>query len=140
MIYYLVYVSSAKKLFTPEELIDLLKVARENNAAVGVTGMLLYHDGDFMQLLEGEKSSVEQIFARIQKDPRHRRIITLLQGEKYQRDFPEWSMAFQVLDPSKIPTDSGFSEFLNSSLQQDSFGDHPAGAIRLLQSFRRNAR
>jgi Sensors of blue-light using FAD len=55
--YELIYTSAETQAFTPADLAAMLRVARENNAAAHVTGILLYHQGSFMQVLEGEQSS-----------------------------------------------------------------------------------
>ena len=68
---FLVYVSSAVKLFSDEELVQLLEASRENNSKIGVTGMLLYKEGNFMQLIEGPEESVRSLHAKISIDPRH---------------------------------------------------------------------
>ena len=52
----LVYVSAATHAFTKSELLELLNKARANNQRLGITGLLLFKDGDFIQLLEGDKS------------------------------------------------------------------------------------
>ena len=65
--YRLVYLSAAKTLFSKAELLDLLVKAREKNHRRGLTGILLYRNGDFLQLLEGEKTVVEEIFATIRR-------------------------------------------------------------------------
>lgn len=54
---------------------------RTNNERAGITGMLLYKDGNFMQLLEGEKEAVLRLHKNIIVDPRHKGFLTLLQGE-----------------------------------------------------------
>ena len=65
------------------------------NKAVGVTGMLVFHDGAFLQAIEGEKRAVNEIFARIQNDPRHGDLVVLHRGPgPEQRVFGEWSMGF----------------------------------------------
>jgi hypothetical protein len=56
-VFALVYVSSATKPFSPDELSELLAQARVDNAALGITGMLLYSNGNFMQVLEGGGAS-----------------------------------------------------------------------------------
>ncbi|HSM42684.1 MAG TPA: BLUF domain-containing protein, partial [Afifellaceae bacterium] len=56
--YCLVYVSAAHHLMGDDELTEILETSRARNAAAGITGMLLYKDGSFMQLLEGAKTNV----------------------------------------------------------------------------------
>ncbi len=93
--YQIVYTSTANQEFSAADLKKLLLGARLRNKAVGVTGMLVFHDGTFLQALEGEKRAVNEIFASIQNDPRHRDIITLHRGPgPEQRVFGDWSMGF----------------------------------------------
>lgn len=76
-IYQLLYVSGAVGRPTEEEVEQILAVSRRNNAELGVTGMLLYADGAFIQVLEGEESTVKTLSHRISRDPRHRNYMVL---------------------------------------------------------------
>jgi hypothetical protein len=90
----LIYGSSAVKGFSEVELARILLGARRTNAALGVTGMLLYHDGAFLQVLEGDERNVKAVFERIGKDPRHRRVMILIERNIEARQFEDWSMGF----------------------------------------------
>ena len=92
---YVIYVSSATRLMSETELKSLLEVSRERNAADGLTGMLLYKDGSFMQVLEGEEEPLKQTCNRIGRDPRHRGIIFLCEEETAERSFVGWAMGFR---------------------------------------------
>ncbi len=94
----IVYVSSARDLLSHDDLLGVLRVSRRNNAAVGVTGALLYTDGNFMQVLEGPREAVMETFDRIERDARHRGVLVMLRQEIEEREFPEWSMGFRTLD------------------------------------------
>ena len=63
--YHLVYTSHATHPLTPEDLIELLRESRENNKAHHITGMLLYLNGKFIQILEGMKGDVIKVYANI---------------------------------------------------------------------------
>lgn len=65
-----VYVSSAVAPFTPQELLELLRRARQDNEAAGITGMLLYRSGNFIQTIEGPAAAVDTLLKRIACDPR----------------------------------------------------------------------
>lgn len=93
--YYILYASSAALPFSGSDLEALLAVSRRNNARVGVTGMLLYHEGSFIQYIEGQKTNVRSLFERISRDPRHRGIFELESGEIETRALPEWSMGYE---------------------------------------------
>ena len=90
----IVYISSAVRPFTAEGIDALLRAARERNEKHGVTGLLLYCDGNFMQLLEGSGSAVGGTYARIGRDMRHHQLIKLVEEPVPERSFSEWSMAY----------------------------------------------
>jgi len=94
--FHLIYSSKEKQEFTAAELKKLLRNARLRNHHVGVTGVLVYQAGTFLQALEGEDDALRTIFARIEKDPRHGDINilhrTLSLGKR--RLFGDWSMGF----------------------------------------------
>ena len=90
----LVYFSHAKRAYDDEALLALLQLSRSNNAKTVITGMLLYHDGNFVQALEGPRQAVEDLFARIHHDPAHEGIIATRITPIRQRQFAEWSMGF----------------------------------------------
>jgi hypothetical protein len=94
----LVYVSAAVRPLSKSELGELLAQSRKNNSRLGLTGMLLYKDGDFMQVLEGEEQVVRDMMSTIARDPRHSGILVLIQGDTSQHPFAEWSMGFRDLN------------------------------------------
>ncbi len=85
------------------EIRKVLTTARTNNAARGITGALLFNAGYFAQVLEGPMSRVEEIFEKIQRDPRHTDVTILEAQHVTGRDFPDWSMAFAGSDPMESP-------------------------------------
>ena len=93
-----IYTSAATRLLDDAELEGLLRGAREHNAQQGITGILLYGDGNFMQLLEGPEEAVAGLYARIRRDPRHHMVTTILEERGRGREFSEWSMAYRRID------------------------------------------
>jgi hypothetical protein len=136
--YSLTYVSSATRPFTQQELRSLLVVARTRNDRSGVTGMLLYKDGNFMQVLEGARDAVLAVKARIETDPRHRGILVLLSGDSPQRQFGSWSMAFRDLHGAEGLGLAGYDEFMNTPLTDPRFVDEPSACQKLLMIFKRS--
>ena len=132
------YVSTASKLFDPAELREMLKEANERNKQSGVTGMLLYQDGQFMQVLEGEAEAVTATFSRISLDPRHHGIMVLIKGAVQQRRFSNWSMAFRDLSLPDHQEVEGFSDFLNTPVTGKEFSDDPEHCEKLLLFFKKN--
>lgn len=90
----LIYISSATGEFGQANLDTILSCSRSNNSARGITGILLFHDGCFFQVLEGDAASVEQTFATISRDARHGGVILLESREIFERGFPQWSMGY----------------------------------------------
>lgn len=80
------------------DIAQILRSARRNNAACGVTGALLFSDGCFAQVLEGRRCDVESVFESIQCDPRHRDVTILHLHAVPERSFGAWSMAFGGID------------------------------------------
>ena len=136
MIYQLVYVSSAVELFDEPALKQLLRTSRRNNTAANITGMLLYKDGNFMQVLEGEEEAVNALHRKIVKDSRHYGAITLLSEYKSERDFPEWSMGFRNLNDDELRDMPGYSEILNMASFQEETIPASSRSQTLLNTFK----
>jgi hypothetical protein len=107
----IIYSSAALAPFSERELTELLTLARVNNGRLGVSGMLLYHEGSFLQALEGDESVLEALFTKIGKDKRHHRVVTLLRREIEAPQFDQWKMGFASTKglPQNMP---GFSDYL----------------------------
>ena len=131
----LIYVSSALVPFSKGDLTILLETSRRNNALIDVTGMLVYRDGNFMQAIEGEEQTIHKLQEKIECDPRHGGLITLLTQRIETRQFPEWSMGFRNLADPALRIIPGYSEFLNTPLDA-AFKAAPTRAQKLLLSFK----
>lgn len=131
----LIYVSSAKTLLLPDELLTLLQISRRNNQRDGVTGMLLYKGGNFIQALEGEASVIRRLHEKIQRDPRHHGLLTLLEKPLEQRQFAGWSMGFSNLADPVLQSMPGYSSFLDLPLSSETLAGHSSRALKLLQLF-----
>ncbi|TFW27991.1 EAL domain-containing protein, partial [Duganella callida] len=91
-LYFLLYVSEATAPLSPAQLGQLLQRTRSNNAEAGITGCLLYEDGHFMQMLEGERGAVLSTFERIRGNHLHKRLRVVMEGPARRRVFTHWSM------------------------------------------------
>ena len=100
MIYYLVYLSAATELYSDIDMNQILTVSRKNNTEQDVSGILLYHEGCILQVLEGDKQTVTDLYLKIKADKRHKDVIQLVQGTCEDRSFPEWSMGFKAVNNS----------------------------------------
>lgn len=118
MLYTIIYISRATDCVSEESLQDILKASRHNNPSTGVSGMLLYKDGEFMQALEGEQEAVLKLMNRIAGDPRHSDILTLSKKAIPHRYFKNWSMGFENISGPKKPGQFDVQSFFNSSFKQ----------------------
>ena len=90
MLYFIVYSSHSKKKFTIQELSDLWKKSVKNNISLGITGILIHLNERFIQLLEGEKTIVEELYGKIVKDERLNDVTQLLKGTLKNRNYEKW--------------------------------------------------
>jgi len=99
----LIYVSTVSKSFQPADLDLILSAARERNPRELVSGMLLFSDNDFIQVLEGPEPAVRKIFSDISKDPRHTGVTIVISHRVSERSFEDWAMGFERLSgPSPV--------------------------------------
>ena len=136
----LIYVSSSVREMNAEELLDILKVSRENNVASDVTGLLLYKGGNFMQALEGPDDVVMALYEKIKKDPRHKDVSIISTEQIQKRQFSGWEMAFTNLDNPEIRNEPGYSQFLHDEFTADVYRENPLRAYIMLLTFRDNLR
>ena len=90
----LVYVSDANPDLSGEEIIEILKVSQEKNHAKQISGLLLYQDSHFMQLIEGEEATVLALFEKIAEDKRHRNVVVVGRFAADKPSMPTWAMAY----------------------------------------------
>lgn len=132
----IVYTSTQTRPITDTELAQILAVGREKNTALGVTGVLAHKGDNCLGILEGDDEVVGARFDQVRRDPRHTNVRVLLDEPIGQRAFPDWSMAFQPLDPlmQQVP---GFSDLFAPGQPSDpDFG--MTRARGLLDWFRRH--
>ena len=106
--YHIVYHSVAVGQPTTEDLRFLLRQSRRNNAGLGITGLLLYGNGHYLQVLEGLQTPLEQLFSVIKQDCRHSQVLTLSAGPIRKRVFATWSMGFQKLSDENFVRLTGY--------------------------------
>lgn len=139
----LVYVSSAIQPFSKADLVELLSKSRAKNQRLGITGMLLYKDGNFMQVLEGEDVVVRGLFDTIECDPRHHGTIVLLEQTLPQHDnsgaertFANWSMGFRNFADADTRQLEGVNQFMNYAFTGRYYVENPGTCWGLLTLFR----
>lgn len=130
---YLVYISSAVRLLEDRELQQLADACRRNNASHGITGMLLYKGGNFMQLLEGEEAAVLELYGVIQQDARHKDVTLIRSGELTQRNFADWSMGFCNMD--QAGDQPRYGDYIRQQLTLKEFHGDSQKAYRFMRMF-----
>lgn len=100
----ILYTSKALKPFNENELQKLLEAARVNNSKKSITGMLLYCNSIFIQLLEGNEEDLNKLFEVISKDARHNEVKKVIESEITKPQFPDWSMGYKYLTPQQLTT------------------------------------
>jgi hypothetical protein len=130
---YLVYISAAEHLMNHDELLEILTVSRKNNEKNLLTGILLYGEGTFIQVLEGDEKALNDTYKNILADLRHKNVIKLMEGEITERQFPEWRMGFKSANAAEMAEISAFvNPRLPDFLQTES---DPLPVIKVLRTF-----
>ncbi|WP_170863186.1 BLUF domain-containing protein [Pseudozobellia thermophila] len=106
--YTLTYESKAVPNLTNAQVEDILKTARAFNSQNGITGCLVFYLNGFIQILEGPKEKVTELYRRIENDPRHTRVNLFSEDEITERNFPDWGMAYYPISENSL----GHAEFL----------------------------
>lgn len=127
----IVYVSSATHKLNEAEMEALLQDARERNRRHGITGILLYGEGNFMQCIEGPPDDVELIYTRICASRQHRDLIKLMDEPSAERCFPDWYMG---VAPASRSAQLQLSSAQWQRLNQEAGTSAPPG-MQLLQRF-----
>ncbi|WP_200372634.1 BLUF domain-containing protein [Thiocystis violacea] len=129
---HLIYVSTASKALSREELERILDSSIRHNALRNVTGMLLYANGTFMQALEGEEAAVDETYARILQDPRHTAIVMLHDGPLAARRFDDWSMGFRQLAAEDAQAHPEYAPFFHGGFDAPLIRARPGLALAML--------
>lgn len=98
MTHRLIYSSEAADTVSDADLRMIAMFSRMNNRRQNIAGLLLHHKGYIVQVLEGPKGAVQNLFANIKADSRHKNIKTLMDRPCDQQIFAEWSMGFRPME------------------------------------------
>lgn len=132
------YVSTATHLMSEAQLEALLLDARTHNQRHGVTGVLLYSGGNFMQCIEGSDVAIQMTYARIAASSQHKHLIELINEPCAERLFPNWHMGLARVTQSQLLALSTADWQREDAQAPDSLGTAPSR--HLLHSFWESAR
>lgn len=93
-LYHIQYTSKCTVPLSEIKLLRLQLKFKIKNYQSDITGLLVYNDGIFFQILEGDKSVVETLYKRISLDKRHTNIVKIFESPLANRIFSKWSLAF----------------------------------------------
>lgn len=133
--HHIIYLSRATAPLSEAQLQDLLTQARLNNAALGVTGVLLYGNDQFLQAVEGDTATVQALYERIRQDPRHSDVTTFADKSITERAFPDWNMAFHALEPGQLQELTGYVAPDRLRVERPGLGLADTQLLQLLRSF-----
>jgi hypothetical protein len=105
------YLSQASAPMSAEQLLALLMQCRTNNGARDITGMLLYGNGTFLQVLEGDDEVVDRLVETIAADPRHTGMRRLARKTIDRRQYADWSMGFERITSDGLRQVEGLRDF-----------------------------
>ncbi len=131
----LAYTSIAAHHMTHDELLSLLNSARTCNQRQGITGMLLYMDDCFFQVLEGEEQLVDALYEKICLDERNHHVVKLIREPIAERSFTEWTMSYEHVTREEMASFTGLTDYLDQD--HPGFNGMAAGRARqLIESFK----
>jgi len=110
---HIIYASVATQCFSSAQLTELLQKARVDNERLQITGILLYSDGNFFQVLEGEPTAVDEIYKKLHLDKRHRQLTLIVREPITKRFFADWSMGFSNITPEELTQIGGMNDFFH---------------------------
>ena len=95
------YISSASKSLENLNLKHLYNTSKINNAQQHITGILIYQNGNFLQILEGENKTINKLYRLIKSDNRHTNILQIINKSILAPIFEDYQTGFSIVDNSK---------------------------------------
>jgi hypothetical protein len=130
------YISQAAEPMSSEDLLSLLMQCRRNNMARDVTGMLLFANGTFLQVVEGDDRVVDDLVAVIEKDPRHTSVQLLGRRAIEARQYADWSMGFERVTSESFKTIEGLRDFSEKDFNFATLASSQAIVQGLMEHYR----
>jgi uncharacterized membrane protein (DUF373 family) len=122
---------------TQDDLEGILRTSRENNARLGITGMLLYGNNTFVQILEGEEKAVNELIDRIKRDSRHTDFQMLKKKTIDRREYADWSMDFKQVSGKEFQAVKGLEQLVEKDFNRTFLESHASIVESLMEHFRK---
>jgi len=132
-LFQLIYVTAEVEPMSETELVDSLRKASASNEELRITGMRLYKDGNFIEVLEGDETSVRKAFSKIEADGWHKNVDVLRSENIPFRNFPDWTMGFEFFDSASVPA---FTRFLERDFTPEYFAEDSVESHAMLLAFK----
>ena len=130
------YISKATKAMSQDDLEEILRTSRENNARLGITGMLLYGNKTFVQILEGEEKAVNELVEKIKQDSRHADFQVLKKKTIDRREYADWSMDFKRVSGEDFQSVKGLENLVEMDFNSTFLASHASIVESLMEHFR----
>ncbi len=131
MLYEILYTSLSKEKFDAASIQTLLQQCYDNNVVNNITGCMVFKKREFIQVIEGEKEVVLQLFEKIKKDERHSKLKVIWQGKTLERSFEKWLMGFYNFNELDKNAIEGFTDILKEGISKASKTGYESVASRL---------
>jgi hypothetical protein len=133
--HHIIYMSRGVRPMSEQELLTLLEQARNENERQGITGALVYGDGQFMQIIEGEESLLAALYAKLLQDFRHMNVVKLADKQIGQRSFQQWSMGFQVVSADTFAELAGYVDPVQMNMDVPGLSAADALLLQMMKTF-----
>ena len=110
MLSHLVYVSTRTPKCTDAEILKILASCKKNNSDIGITGVLLYSQTNFVQYIEGEYKTLFALYDKIKTDNRHKNAVLISGAPISERSFPSWQMGSKTFDLGSVEYQTDISQ------------------------------
>jgi hypothetical protein len=131
----LVYVSTAHEELAPQVLDAILVSSVKHNMPQQITGMLVYADGNFLQILEGAAAAVQETFDRVKDDSRHYGVLVIAHEPVEHREFQQWSMGFRRVTRDELTANPAYAPLIAGKINFSALGVRPGLAMEILRDF-----
>jgi len=115
----LTYTSRAKLDLSADDLHDIHRIARELNSIDGITGLLVFNGTHFLQIIEGAEAAIDDLVARLRRDPRHSGLEVRDERKVEVRSFPDWSMELVRVNAGYFEAREAIQDRVPTSVAED---------------------